>query len=143
MKDFFNSLPISLSCDPISIQLYKGYNLAAPKSFWEVGEELRNAIIGGCGPDGVGDIFIPNKMYGLDMIAACAIHDWCFTVWNDKDGFVLANGLFKNNMIRINIAHNGWKWIKTLRLRRIYKYYLAVKNFGESSFYDSHLQYIE
>jgi len=142
MKEFFESLPINPALDPISIKKYKGYDLAAPASFWNASDELRAAIAGGCGPGGFGDVFVPDRMYGLNMVAACAIHDWCFAVWNTKAGFKQANELFKNNMIRINSQHEGYAFITALRSRRIKKYYLAVRFGGEPSYYDSHLQYV-
>ncbi len=109
-----------LSCDdPISIEEFQGYQLAAPASFWNASDELRNSLTGGCGPGGIGDYFVPDTMYGLNMMPACIIHDWCFAVWDDKPGFVLANNIFKNNMIRINEQHKDWLWLKRLRLRII------------------------
>ena len=142
MKFFFESLPINSALDPISIQLYQGYLLAAPLSFWNAPEELRNEITGGCGPGGIGDYLVPDKIWGLDMFPACKIHDWTFCVWNDKAGFELSNNLFKNNMVRINEQHVSRTWIKRLRLNRIKVYFDAVHFFGESSYYGSHLKYV-
>jgi len=142
MKAFLNSLPISPVFDYISMGKFMSYDLAAPKSFWEASDELRKELTGGCGPGKVGDYFVPDKMYCLSMKAACVIHDWCFTAWNNKPGFNLANNLFKNNMVRINNQHKGNEFIKRLRLKRIKKYYLAVHYFGESAFYGNHLRYV-
>jgi|AntDeeMinimDraft_6_1070357.scaffolds.fasta_scaffold13169_2 hypothetical protein len=142
MEKFFNSLPINPEFDIISMGWYNGYDLAAPRSFWNASQELRDAITGGCGPGGVGDYFVPDTIYGLDMKPACKIHDWTFVVWNNKAGFKKANNLFKNNMIRINKQNDGWKLLSKLRLKRIKKYYGAVHFFGEPSYFGSHLQYV-
>lgn len=125
-----------MSEDIISVDMYMGYELAAPMSFWNASDELRNSLAGGCGPGGFGDYFVPDTIYGLSVKPACKIHDWCFAVWEDKAGFTLSNNIFKNNMIRINEQHKGPQWVKKLRLPRIKKYYLAVHFFGEPSYYD-------
>jgi len=141
-QEFFNSLPIDCKNDPISMGEYKGYKLAAPKSFWDADQELRDAVVGGCGPGGSGDRLVPDTMYLLKVTPACAIHDWCFAVWNNKAGFTLANNLFKNNMLRIISQHGGNEYTKCLRRRRAITYYKAVHYFGEPSFFDSHLRFI-
>jgi hypothetical protein len=141
-QEFFNSLPLNCKNDPIIMGEYKGYKLAAPKSFWDADQELRDAVIGGCGPGGSGDMLVPDTLYLLKVTPACAIHDWTFAVWNTKEGFTLANDLFKNNMVRMIEQKGGSKQIKCLRLRRATKYYKAVHYFGEPSFFDSHLQYV-
>ncbi|MCK5099015.1 MAG: hypothetical protein KAR45_12990 [Desulfobacteraceae bacterium] len=141
-QEFFNKLPLNCKDDPISIQEYKGYRLAAPKSFWDADQELRDAVVGGCGPGGSGDKLVPDTMYLLSVTAACAIHDWCFAIWNDKAGFKLANNLFKNNMLRIIDQRGGNNRIKCLRQKRAVKYFKGVHYLGEPSFFDSHLQYI-
>lgn len=141
---FFNSLPLNCKNDPISIGMLDGYNLAAPQSFWDADDELRNAIVGGCGPGGgIGDMLVPDRMWGLKVTAACKIHDWCFAGWNDKLGFELANDIFKNNLLRIIHQKKSCKFLKFLRKRRAIKYYGAVQFFGETAFFDSHLQYIK
>ena len=140
--DFFKTLPIPIDADPISIGILDGWNLAAPWSFWIADDELRKAVAGGCGPGGIGDFFVPDRMYGLSMKPACKIHDWTFAVWNCKAGFDLSNNLFKNNMIRINEQHDGWQWVKRLRLLRIKKYFGAVHFFGEPAYYNAHLKLV-
>ena len=139
-KEFFESLPLLCENDPITMNDYKGYELAAPESFWNADDELRNAVAGGCGPGGAGDMFVPDTMYFLKVTPACAIHDWCFAVWNDKRGFDQANNLFKNNMLRIIDQRGGGYQIKCLRKKRAVKYYKAVHYFGEPSYFDSHLR---
>jgi hypothetical protein len=137
------SLFVNSATDEISQQLYKGYYLSAPNSFWAATIEDREEIINGCGPRGVLDWLIPDKIFGLPIRPACEIHDWCFAVWDDRAGFTLSNKLFRNNMQRII-----WTWFtKTkqgffkrlvLRSRMIaaFVYYSAVNNLGEFFYYD-------
>lgn len=142
MDSFFKTLPIDPKDDPIKMGMYHGYYLAAPKSFWDADQELIDSIAGGCGPGGNGDMFVPDTMYGLSVKAACSVHDWMYAVWNTPGGFEMANKVFKNNMIRIIDQSDSFKWLKVLRKRRALKYFLAVHYFGETSYFDSHLQYV-
>ncbi len=87
-------------------------------------------------------MLVPDKMYGLKVTPACKIHDWTLYAWNNKKGYELANNIFKNNLIRIIDQKGGKKQVKCLRKRKAVKYFKAVHYFGESSFFDSHLQYI-
>lgn len=141
-EEFFKLLPIDSANDPISMGVIGGYNLAAPASFWAAPEELRDAVAGGCGPGGVGDVFVPDSILWLDMYWACKIHDWCFAVWNDRPGFSLGNQIFKNNMSRINIQAKGWKSMQRARVIPIAFCYFMVQFLGEPDYYDSHLQYL-
>ena len=121
--------------DPISMGEYQEYQLAAPASFWDATEDMINDLTGGCGPGGMGDFFVPDRILFLNMKPSCTIHDWCFAVWDDKPGFPLSNNIFKNNMVRQNSQHEGYQWLKRRRLKYIKLYYNAVKDFGESSYY--------
>lgn len=142
-QEFFNSLPLSLENDPVIMGNYKGYNLAAPVSFWVADQELRDSVAGGCGPGGIGDYFVPDTLYFLKVKPACKIHDWTYAVWNCKEGFELSNNIFKNNMLRIIQQHGGNKQLQCLRSRRAIKYYKAVHYLGEPSYFDNHLKYIK
>ena len=135
---FFSSLPLATINDTISTQYYKDYWISAPKSFWQADQELEDAIAGGCGPGGAGDMLVPDTLWGLNVKAACKVHDWTFAVWNDVVGFNLANDLFKDNLMRIIAQHGGYKWLQFLRRRRAIKYYKAVHHLGWSLYLDSH-----
>jgi len=143
MAKFFANLPLNITEDPIVMGTLGGYELAAPMSFWDASEELRNAITGGCGPGGAGDMLVPDTIYLLKVTLACKIHDFCYAIWNSPEGFIKANNIFKNNMLRIINQHGSWcSQLHYLRKKRTIKYYKAVKYFGETSYFDSHLQYI-
>jgi len=97
-----------------------------------------NAVAGGCGPGGgVKDYFVPDKLWFLSITLACSIHDWMYHYGQTTEDKILADEIFKNNMVRLIKGQKSWKFIERRRLRLSYIYYLAVKNFGGPSFWDS------
>ncbi len=141
ISEFYKSLPVVAAFDSIVIRSLDGYDLAAPESFWYYlgfGNDL-SGVINGCGPGGIGDFLIPDTIYGLSVKPACKIHDWMYTIYNDEAGFKLANQVFLDNMIRINNKSTKWWLLKLIRMRRILKYYRAVRDFGRLFFYDAHI----
>ncbi len=143
---YIESLPISSKDDKIYQDRFMGYELSAPSSFWDAPKTYIVDFTNGCGTEGFCDIFVPDTFYTLNIVAACKIHDWCFLVWNDPEGFKLGNKLFRNNLQRIckqykdSQKSNTWNmfWYKR-RLKRCEIYYNAVKMFGEVPYYDSHI----
>ncbi len=143
--DFLYSLPFEIDSDPISEREYRGYNLAAPQSFWDADEDFIDEFTGGCGPGQPGslaDRLIPDKMYGLSVMLACRIHDWTYIVWNSNKGFKQSNNLFRNNMQRIVDQTKSSKLLTWLRYKRLYKYYWVVKHFGQTRYFDYHSKII-
>jgi len=142
MGDTINTLfdlPHRIDEDPVVFGDINGAFLAAPMSFWDASESLREEIVNGCGPGGLGDFLIPDTVWGLSIKDACKIHDWCFVIFNDDAGFKLSNQIFLDNMERINRARSRWGWLRWLRSMRIRKYYRAVSDFGRLFFYDAHV----
>lgn len=135
--EYLKTLPLNSKNDKITISQLDGFNLAAPQSFWD-NESFHYDLVGGCGPGGVGDYFVPDTVWFLKITLACKIHDWCFLVWNNKEDFDKANNIFKNNMMRIIEQKKSSNWVKNIRRRRAWKYFKAVDCFGESSYYDCH-----
>jgi hypothetical protein len=141
IAEFYKSLPVIAICDQIRFGSLDGYLLTAPESFWYYSGFCNDlgGVINGCGPGGLGDLLIPDRVYGLNIKPACKIHDWMYTIYNDEFGFELANKIFLDNMIRINNSATKNRLLKYLRSRRILKYYLAVRYFGRLFFYDAHI----
>ena len=104
-------------------------------SYHDATQEDIDAVAGGCGPGGVGDYLVPDTMYFLSVKPACSIHDWMYHYGVDIDDKILADRVFKNNMVRIIKAQDSWGFIENLRLRRAETYYQMVKNFGGPSFW--------
>ncbi len=108
--------------------------LYAPESYWKASAEERTKRCNGCGTKGLGGWLVPDTLYGLNITEACNIHDWMYAkgkVIADKDS---ADRAFLNNMLRIIEAESS-AWFKSIRKRRAWAYYLAVKQFGGAAFW--------
>lgn len=92
----------------------------------------------GCGPGGVGDILVPDKIYGLDVSFACKIHDWYYRFHpsNSPDGRLEADSVFKNNLLRIVTIKSSNKFMRWLRVRRCRTYYSMVRFCGGPAYYE-------
>ena len=120
--------------------------LWAPKEYWELTEEQLRDLIGegGCGPGGVGDYLVPDKLYGvINVKPACEIHDYMYAVGvveEDKDE---ADEIFLQNMKQIVLWETaGWhqdrKRQATVReecFRQAENYHYMVVTFGGPSFW--------
>lgn len=92
----------------------------------------------GCGPGGIGDILVPDTMYGLDVSDACRIHDWYYRFYSDntEEGRRVADDVFKNNLLRIVRAKSKSKILRWLRVRRCRTYYSLVRFGGGPAYYE-------
>jgi len=143
---YIEQLPILSYEDDICQDFFMNYNLSAPMSFWDAPKDYIENFTNGCGTEGFCDIFVPDHFYLLQVVAACKIHDWCYLVWNDKEGFHLANTIFLNNLQRICKQHFYTtkqnpidKFLLVRRLKLCGVYYQAVEMFGEQPYLDSHI----
>ena len=109
--------------------------LFAPDSFVEAPDWQRKQVCNGCGPGGWKFDLVPDTIYGLDVSAACDIHDWMFTVGETNEDFDEANRVFKYNLLRIIYFYTDNRVVRWLRRRRALKYYYAVKEFGGPYFW--------
>lgn len=113
--------------------------LYAHPDCWKFKEEFPNEWrTFGCGAGaGLGDILVPDTVYGLSVREACRIHDWYYTFWPDasETGRELADRIFRNNLLRIVRAQTSNPVLFFLRERRCLAYYAAVKNFGSLHYY--------
>lgn len=99
----------------------------------------------GCGPGGVGDWFVPDTMYGLDVSPACRNHDFDYRHGEGADESLRQeyDETLKDNCVRLiraaylknkNVIS---KRIYKLRLRRAKFYYVMVRDFGGPAYWDS------
>jgi len=110
--------------------------LFAPSSWWGTDPEVRKKITNGCGPKGWGWL-VPDTIYGVDISAACCIHDYFYLIGVSFADKKKADRIFLNNLIRIINYNTRSKFMRWLRLRRAEKYYYAVKYFGGPAFWAS------
>ena len=95
-------------------------------------QEYRPDFSNGCGSrDGID---VPDTVYGLSITASCNIHDFMYAVGTTIEDKKKADRVFMNNMVR-QVRDGGWI-LRPLRLARVHKYYLAVKYFGASAFWE-------
>ena len=120
--------------------------LWAPDEYWELtAEQLRDLIgEGGCGPGGIGDYLVPDKLYGvIDVKPACQIHDYMYEVGKDETDKEEADQAFLMNLKQIVWWETaGWYEDKKRRdvvreecFRQAENYYKMVKVFGGPSFW--------
>lgn len=109
-------------------QLYK------PTSYTSASKEEKRDICNGCGAANAKFDFVPDNIYGLSITEACQIHDWMYYKGTTNEDKIEADRIFLHNMLRIIEHHGGF--LKCLLRRRAYKYYLAVKHFGSTAYWD-------
>ena len=109
--------------------------LIAPPEFWNSDEATLLQMTGGCGPGKFGDVLVPDTFYGLSMEPACRIHDFEYGLGGTEEDKKEADWNFLRNMVLIITQKSRFKFIRILRLQRAMKYYTAVAEGGNGSFY--------
>ena len=101
-------------------------------------EHEKDFLSFGCGPGGAGDKLVPDTMYGLDISPACRIHDWYYRFYPEdkEEARAMADRIMKNNLLRIVEANTKSKVLLWLRRRRCHTYYIMVRKFGGSSYFE-------
>lgn len=118
----------------LSDEIYEEANIDAPLSFWIIPPKFR---YGGCGAGKLGDILIPDTLWGLDVKFMCKIHDHMYSRGETEEDREGADRTFRNNLFRW-IEYNTNSYIlKWLRIRRAVKYYKAVRMFGGPAFWNN------
>lgn len=107
--------------------------LYAPLGYRKLTKEEKKTICNGCGAKG--GITVPSTFYGLDISAACDIHDYMYYAGKTNADKEAADRIFLNNLNRI-IEARSCCILKYLRQSRAKKYYKGVKYFGSSAFWE-------
>ena len=110
-------------------------NLYAPESYQQATEEAKAKICNGCGPQGWKYDFIPDTIWGLSICECCNIHDWMYHEGATIEEKEEADRVYLNNILRLIEAHTKYRFVKWLRRRRAFKYYMAVATFGGPAFW--------
>ena len=108
--------------------------LYAPELYWTLTPESKKELCNGCGPKGFG-LLIPDTIYGLVITEVCDIHDFMFAIGVDEEDRLIANRVFRNNLLRYIDYKTKWKWLKKLRIRRALKYIYMVDNCSGPAFW--------
>lgn len=104
--------------------------LFAPEGFIRATPEMRAEVCNGCGPEGWKHSFLSNYLLGLNISAACDIHDWMYEFGTTEAERDEADRIFRNNMLRM-IAHaGGGILLQGLRRLKALHYYRLVHNYG-------------
>jgi len=98
-----------------------------------------------CGPGrGLGEILIPETVFGLRVSPACWIHDRSWDLaeptWN---AFHQTNNMLERNMRSIILVKSKYAILKYLRLYRPTTYFIAVDTAGSEHFWRLKRQQIQ
>jgi hypothetical protein len=110
-------------------------HLYAPEGYFRASVYIRQLVSNGCGTDGWKGKLVPETIWGLNISAACDIHDWMYAAGATTEEKQEADRVFLNNLLRSIEAAGGWGWLQALRRRRAMVYYRAVKYFGGPAFW--------
>jgi len=91
----------------------------------------------GCGPGGLGDLFIPDNIFGVDVSNACRIHDWYYRFWpgNTEKDRKMADQLMRKNLLIIVRAKSN-PFALWLREPICQIYYIMVRKYGVDAFFE-------
>ncbi len=109
--------------------------LYAPGDYWTATPDQRKRICNGCGTKGLGGWLVPDTLWGINITAACDIHDWMYhqgTTILDKKA---ADRVFLNNMLRTIGGEGNSVLLKPVRRLRARSYYRFVRYFGGPAFW--------
>jgi len=103
--------------------------LHAPSSYNNASDAERASQSNGCGPGGWKFDVVPDNLLGVDVVAACNIHDWMYGEGGGEDDREWADRIFLMNMKRLVRAAGGpllparlclawWYWRGVVKLGR-------------------------
>jgi len=89
-----------------------------------------------CGAgEGIGDLIVPEKIFGLRVTPSCSIHDlaWDYAepTWAD---FHQSNSMFFHNLLELIRVQSANVFMRKLRYGMAVNYYLAVDSVGAGIF---------
>ncbi len=90
-----------------------------------------------CGAgEGIGDLIVPEKLFGLKISPACFVHD---NMWDNAEPtwkyFHFSNSIFLSNMIAIIETQSSSSILKHMRMYRAVTYFNAVDTIGNRIFW--------
>ena len=115
----------------------KNLQLKAPATYWNIPENVRHEKYHGCGPGHLGDWFVPDTIWGLNVVEACRIHDHEYEVGETKADKRRADARFLHNLIVLIYLKGGGRLLIKRRIRRAFTYYKMVSKFGYQAFFST------
>lgn len=114
----------------------KDCGITVPFSLWSCDDVNLALFINGCGPRGLGDKIIPDKILFISVKPACMVHDFEYQIGVTLRDKKNADERFKNNLLAIVNKRSSFWPLKVLRRHIALGYYTAVKDFGHRAFLD-------
>lgn len=110
--------------------------LYAPASYLAADPALLARVCNGCGSARAKFDFVPDRIWGLRIGAACNIHDWMYYCGRTALDKLEADVVFLGNVLRlIERAPGLWnRLLRPLRRLRALHYYQAVAELGGPAF---------
>ncbi|MFN8790091.1 MAG: hypothetical protein ACK5Y2_01395 [Bdellovibrionales bacterium] len=113
--------------------MMENQGLLAPESYWTLHEDEKYEIINGCGPARATSL-VPNTIMGINIKAACDIHDYTYAKPNTVKSREEADFLFSYNMRRLVDRKLEVGVFRSLAYLGVDLYLMAVRLFGGNYF---------
>ena len=85
---------------------------------------------------GLGDIIVPETIWGLRISPACFVHDFMWADANPTwEEFHASNAIFLRNIISLIMGQSKSSILKYFRMYRAVTYYNAVDHIGQNIFW--------
>jgi hypothetical protein len=107
--------------------------LLAPESYWTLHEDEKYEITNGCGPSRATSL-VPNTIMGVNIRAACDIHDYTYAQSETVKSREEADFLFSYNMRRLVDRKLESGFFRSLAYFGVDLYLMAVRLFGGKYF---------
>lgn len=115
-------------------QQVKKHGLDAPAAFWATDDATLAMITGGCGPGRFGNFGWFDNMLGVNVKAACTVHDFEYCIGTTKKAKDAADKRMLDNMLTIINKKSESAILRWLRSYMATSYYRAVADKGWNSF---------
>ena len=109
------------------------YGLIASPKFWAMSEAEIDFRYEGWGPGKIGNRWVPDTFYGLDVRIAWQVHDYDYEVGRTSQEKQEADCRLLHNLYII-IQSEPANWLTALRYERAVNYYEMVMIAGRKSF---------
>lgn len=115
-----------MSQDRLVFGRFNGQLLLAPEGFFQIMEEEISMVSNGCGSSGRLGSIVPDTAWGQDLSPACHVHDYMYQMCLGLIDEIISDCVFAFNLVMIVLMSEAGKFMKTLRLMRVFKYVAAV-----------------